>query len=135
LPVCCPSKLNCGQSVAPARDGRTVSIADKPSQAVTTVLISTNHSLPQTQHGWSKSHRQELGPSTVSRQFDRLYSKVGRPSIPRDRLLRTLLLQYLYGIRSEWLLMEQLRLANREHDDLTPDPAQEPTVIDALRMC
>ena len=44
----------------------------------------------------------------LSREFDRLYSKVGRPSIPPERLLRALLLQCFYGIRSERLLMEQL---------------------------
>jgi transposase len=44
----------------------------------------------------------------LSRDFDQLYSKVGRPSIPPERLLRALLLQYFYGIRSERLLMEQL---------------------------
>jgi transposase len=44
----------------------------------------------------------------LSREFDRLYSKVGRPSIPPEHLLRALLLQYFYGIRSERLLMEQL---------------------------
>ncbi len=37
-----------------------------------------------------------------------LYSTTGRPSIPPERLLRALLLQYLYGVRSERLLMEQL---------------------------
>jgi transposase len=44
----------------------------------------------------------------LSSEFDRLYSRVGRPSIPPERLLRASLLQYLYGIRSERLLMEQL---------------------------
>lgn len=44
----------------------------------------------------------------LSPEFDRLYSKVGRPSIPPERLLRALLLQYFYGIRSERMLMEQL---------------------------
>jgi transposase len=44
----------------------------------------------------------------LSSEFDGLYSKVGRPSIPPERLLRALLLQYFYGIRSERLLMEQL---------------------------
>ncbi len=46
---------------------------------------------------------QELSPA-----FDRLYSKVGRPSIPPEHLLRALLLQVLYTIRSERQLMEQL---------------------------
>jgi transposase len=46
--------------------------------------------------------------SRLSKDFDRMYSEVGRPSIPPERLLRALLLQYFYGIRSERMLMEQL---------------------------
>jgi transposase len=45
---------------------------------------------------------------SLSPEFDRLYAKVGRPSIPPERLLRGLLLQAFYSIRSERLLMEQL---------------------------
>jgi transposase len=44
----------------------------------------------------------------MSREFDKLYSDVGRPSIPPERLLRAQLLQIFYSIRSERLLMEQL---------------------------
>lgn len=44
----------------------------------------------------------------LSPLFDQLYSRVGRPSIPPEKLLRALLLQVLYTIRSERLLMEQL---------------------------
>ena len=44
----------------------------------------------------------------LSPQFSRLYAKVGRPSIAPERLLRALLLQVLYSIRSERQLMEQL---------------------------
>ena len=44
----------------------------------------------------------------LSPRFDQLYSKVGRPSIPPEHLLRALLLQVLYSVRSERLLMEQL---------------------------
>jgi transposase len=44
----------------------------------------------------------------MSGDFDSLYSRVGRPSIAPERLLRALLLQLFYGIRSERLLMEQL---------------------------
>jgi transposase len=44
----------------------------------------------------------------MSRDFDQLYAKVGRPSIPPERLLRAQLLQVFYSIRSERLLMEQL---------------------------
>jgi transposase len=44
----------------------------------------------------------------LSTRFDRLYSTIGRPSIPPEQLLRALLLQILYSIRSERLLMEEL---------------------------
>ena len=44
----------------------------------------------------------------LSPEFERLYSRVGRPSIPPEKLLRALLLQAFYGIRSERQLMEQL---------------------------
>jgi transposase len=41
-------------------------------------------------------------------EFQAMYAKVGRPSIAPEKLLRALLLQVLYTIRSERLLMEQL---------------------------
>jgi transposase len=44
----------------------------------------------------------------LSRRFDGMYAKVGRPSIPPEQLLRALLLQMLYSIRSERLLMEEI---------------------------
>jgi transposase len=44
----------------------------------------------------------------LSARFDRLYSTTGRPSIPPEKLLRALLLQILFSIRSERLLMEEL---------------------------
>ena len=44
----------------------------------------------------------------LSPRFARLYAKTGRPSIPPEKLLRALLLQTLYSIRSERQLMEQL---------------------------
>jgi transposase len=44
----------------------------------------------------------------LSPEFEALYSKVGRPSIPPEKLLRALLLQILFTIRSERMLMEQL---------------------------
>ena len=45
----------------------------------------------------------------LSSRFGRLYSKKGRRSIPPEKLLRALLLQVLYSIRSERMLMEQLQ--------------------------
>jgi transposase len=44
----------------------------------------------------------------LSPQFGRLYIHFGRPSVPPEKLLRALLLQALYTIRSERQLMEQL---------------------------
>jgi transposase len=41
-------------------------------------------------------------------EFNQLYARVGRPSIAPEKLLRALLLQVLYSVRSERLLMEQL---------------------------
>lgn len=46
---------------------------------------------------------QELSP-----QFAQLYATQGRPSVPPEQLLRALLLQALYTVRSERLLIEQL---------------------------
>jgi transposase len=44
----------------------------------------------------------------LDRKFRKLYSRTGRPSIAPEQLLRALLLQVLYSIRSERMLMEQL---------------------------
>ena len=44
----------------------------------------------------------------LSGEFRAMYSREGRPSIAPEKLLRALLLQVLYTIRSERLLMEQL---------------------------
>src|SRR5438876_6045198 len=44
----------------------------------------------------------------MSPRFQRLYARTGRPSIAPERLIRALLLQVLYTIRSERLLVEQL---------------------------
>ncbi len=44
----------------------------------------------------------------LSARFEGLYSTTGRPSIPPEKLLRALLLQVLYTVRSERMLMEQL---------------------------
>ena len=41
-------------------------------------------------------------------RFRKLYAKTGRPSIAPEKLLRALLLQVLYSVRSERMLMEQL---------------------------
>ena len=50
----------------------------------------------------------DLALSELSPRFSELYARTGRPSIATERLLRALLLQVLYTIRSERQLMEQL---------------------------
>ena len=53
----------------------------------------------------------------LGRSFARLYAREGRPSVPPEQLLSALLIQALYGIRSERQLMEQLKTTftkNRE---------------------
>jgi transposase len=44
----------------------------------------------------------------LSPQFDRMYASEGRPSIAPEKLLRAQLLQMLYSVRSERLLMEEI---------------------------
>ena len=50
----------------------------------------------------------DAAPARLSARFDHLYATTGRPSIPPEQLLRALLLQMLYSIRSERLLVEEL---------------------------
>lgn len=59
----------------------------------------------------------------ISRTFEGLYSALGRRSVPPEKLLRALLLQALYSIRSERMLMEQLdyNLLFRWFVGLSPD--------------
>jgi transposase len=44
----------------------------------------------------------------MSERFDGMYAKTGRPSIPPEKLLRAQLIQMLYSVRSERLLMEEI---------------------------
>jgi transposase len=46
--------------------------------------------------------------SALDQDFEAMYARTGRPSIPPERLLRALIIQVLYSVRSERLLMEQL---------------------------
>src|SRR5574338_354231 len=53
-------------------------------------------------------HQQGGMFSYLSPLFGAMYSVTGRPSIPPEKLLRALLIQMLYSIRSERLLMEEI---------------------------
>jgi len=68
----------------------------------------------------------------LSGEFDKMYSDIGRPSIAPEKLLRALLLQILYTIRSERMLQEQLdyNLLFRWFVGLNmDDPVWDPTVF------
>ncbi len=70
--------------------------------------------------------------AALSPRFEQMYATSGRPSIPPERLLRALLLQVLYTIRSERQLVEQLdyNLLYRWFVGLTPDePVWDPTTF------
>ena len=72
----------------------------------------------------------------MASEFDGLYAKTGRPSVPPERLLRAALLQIFYSIRSERMLMEQLayNLLFRWFVGLPIDePAWHPTVFSKNR--
>jgi len=68
----------------------------------------------------------------LSAHLDTLYAKLGRPSIAPEKLIRALLLQALYSVRSERQLMEQLdyNLLFRWFVGLNPDePVWDVTVF------
>lgn len=65
-------------------------------------LIPANHPLR------SIKERADSILRDMSRRFSAAYGKVGRPSIPPERLIKALLLQALYSIRSEIQLCEQI---------------------------
>src|SRR6201997_1040280 len=73
-----------------------------------------------------------------SRTFTKLYARDGRPGIPPERLLRALLLQAFYSVRSERLLMEQLdyNLFFRWFVGLSADdPGLDATVFGKTTAC
>jgi transposase len=72
----------------------------------------------------------------LSGRFDEIYGEDGRKSIPPERLLRALLLQMLYSVRSERMLMEQMEynLLFRWFVGLgSNDPVWHPTVFSKNR--
>src|ERR1700704_1548191 len=74
--------------------------------------------------------------SVLTARFEALYSPFGRPSIPPERLLRAMLLQAFYSVRSERQLMERLDtdLLFRWFVGLNiDDPVWDPTVFSKNR--
>lgn len=50
----------------------------------------------------------EAALKNMSERFDAMYARTGRPSVPPEKLLRAQLIQMLYSVRSERLLMEEI---------------------------
>src|SRR5580765_1248260 len=82
---------------------------DDQKQGQVFSYVSTEERVPQDHplRAMRRSVDQILGE--MRREFDRVYAKTGRPSIAPERLLRALLLQVFYSVRSERMLMEQLQ--------------------------
>src|SRR3982074_2274541 len=79
----------------------------------------------------------EVALKELSPLFEQMYSEVGRPSIPPERLLKASLLMALYTVRSERMLCEQLdyNLLFRWFLDLNMDEASfAPTVFTKNRQ-
>lgn len=81
---------------------------EDPKQEAMFSYVSAEQRVPA-DHPWRPVREMvETILKEMSPRFAWLYAKVGRPSIAPERLLRALLLQIFYSVRSERLLMEQL---------------------------
>jgi transposase len=81
---------------------------DDPQQAAMFSYISPEERVPLEHPLRAIRALVDVVLKELSPQFAQLYSYTGRPSIAPEKLLRALLLQVLYTVRSERLLMEQL---------------------------
>jgi transposase len=63
--------------------------------------------------------------ATLGRVFNEAYAKLGRPSVPPERLLKAMLLQAIYSIRSERQLVERIRFDLLFRWFLDMDPAED----------
>jgi transposase len=72
------------------------------------VVISLEQRVPATHPLRAIKRRCDELLVQMNRQFNCAYSSMGRPSIPPEQLLKALLLQALYSVRSERALMEQI---------------------------
>ncbi len=103
-----------------------------PKQAPLFSYVSQEDRIPQSHPLRKIRTMTDRVLENLSTHFSKLYSHTGRPSIPPEQVLRALLLQVLYTIRSERLLIEQLdyNLLFRWFVGLTmDDPVWVPTVF------
>lgn len=92
--------------------------------------ISTEDRIPATHPLRQVRRLADQALDRLNPTFCQLYPEGGRPSIPPEQLLLALLLQSIYGISSDWMLIEQLdyNLLFRWFVGLNPDdPVWHPT--------
>ena len=70
--------------------------------------VSPEQRIPQDHPLRTIRNMADMALRELQPRFGKLYAMTGRPSIAPERLLRALLLQVLYSVRSERMLMEQL---------------------------
>jgi transposase len=98
------SRIGCGNS---GSEGATMRGTDEKQEAMFS-YVSPEKRVPMDHPLRPVREMVDAVLKEMSPRFARLYAPVGRPSIAPERLLRALLLQIFYSIRSERLLMEQL---------------------------
>ncbi len=81
---------------------------ENPKQSSMVMLISPESRVPATHPLRAIKKLADEALRELSPTFDKMYSAVGRPSIPPERLLKSMLLMALYTVRSERLFCEQL---------------------------
>jgi len=98
-------------------------------------VINVEAELPSNHPVRAIKRRADAILGSMSRDFEAAYSKIGRPSIAPERLLKALLLQALYSIRSEIQLMQaiQFNLLYRWFVDLSDDPVWTPETFSMNR--
>jgi len=72
------------------------------------VYVTTEHFVPKKHPLRTLKPLVDAALSKLDREFDTLYSSSGRPSVPPEYLLRGLVLQFLYSIRSFPMLMDRI---------------------------
>ena len=80
---------------------------DRP-QATMLTLVSPEQRVPGNRPIRLIKSLAEVALKELSPLFEQMYSEVGRPSIPPERLLKASLLMALYRVRSERMFCEQL---------------------------
>jgi transposase len=94
---------------APGREGRSISMRGDDPRHESMFSYVTPEQRVRADHPLRPIRRMtDAALERLSSRLTRLYSTTGRPSIPPEQLLRALLLQILYSIRSERLLVEEL---------------------------